>query len=120
MPEPDKSDTLLRRDSAVTLAHGVSDAIDLNRTTVLATNIPTIYTRIEKWQTRVLRLHSGSYGEPLEADLLVANLVALDSGLVLHGEEKLVEYDAVSYTWGSGALTPKSFAMVSNRGSQVP
>ena len=40
-------------------------------------------------------------------DRLVANLVALDSGLVLHGEEKLVEYDAISYTWGSGALTSR-------------
>jgi len=56
-------------------------------------------TLINKWQTRVLRLHAGKHGEALTADLLVADIVTFD-GLVLRAEQESVSYEAISYYWG--------------------
>lgn len=60
-----------------------------------------LYTKINRWQTRILRLHpSECAAEPLRADLLVADIVNLP-GLVLHEEQELVSYEAISYYWGN-------------------
>ena len=45
-----------------------------------------LYRQLAKWETRLLSLHPGSYGEPLVADLIVADLVDLELGIALHGE----------------------------------
>ena len=64
-----------------------------------------LYTSITAWQTRVLRLHSGQGGDPLQADLLVAGLLH-DEGVVLGWNEgSPVFYDAISYSWGTGTPT---------------
>lgn len=61
----------------------------------------SLYAPLNRWQTRVLKLLGGSDDEPLRGDLLVANLVDLEGGIVLRDEDKFVEYDALSYTWGA-------------------
>lgn len=58
-----------------------------------------LYETINRWQTRLLRLHPGEVHERLEADLLVADIVHLP-GIVLHRRQERVYYEAVSYTWG--------------------
>ena len=58
-----------------------------------------LYSKINPWQTRILRLHPGQRGEALSGDLLVADIVQLP-GLVLHDEQQRVEYSAISYAWG--------------------
>ena len=58
-----------------------------------------LYSPIRDWQTRILALHPGSLGQPLEADLLVSDLI-FDDGIVLHDQQSKVQYDALSYCWG--------------------
>ena len=50
-----------------------------------------LYSRIEKWQTRVLRLHPGHYDERLQADPIAADMFQLETGLALHDELTHVE-----------------------------
>lgn len=59
-----------------------------------------LYTPLQKWQTRVLRLHPAQRAdEPLEGDLLRAGL-ADGPYLMLGMDEPLIQFDAISYTWG--------------------
>jgi len=62
-----------------------------------------LYTPIKPWQTRLLCLQPGEYGDELHAQLLVANIMEGD-GLVLKDRDERVEYLALSYYWG-----PRSF-----------
>lgn len=63
----------------------------------------TLYRPLKEWQTRVLFLESGKYGEPLKAQLRVVDLL-YDSGGLIHGTDDRVEYSALSYCWGSPEL----------------
>jgi len=54
-----------------------------------------LYRKLKKWQTRMLRLHAGKEGDALSGDLLIADMVEFD-GLVLHDEEVLIQYEALS------------------------
>lgn len=58
-----------------------------------------LYTKINKWQTRLLRLRPGSVEQPLYADLLVADVIMIP-GMVLHHAQEQVHYEAISYAWG--------------------
>jgi hypothetical protein len=67
------------------------------------------YSPLHPWQTRILCLHPSqvsSIGEqpPLSADLLVANVSDIE-GIVVEQSGKIVEYTALSYTWGHPALS---------------
>ncbi|KAK4899153.1 hypothetical protein LTR27_003383 [Elasticomyces elasticus] len=57
-----------------------------------------LYTPIKDWQTRIIRLHPGTTGDPLTADLLVAGLAHGD-GLAIGMDQNLISYEAVSYSW---------------------
>ena len=59
-----------------------------------------LYGEIKEWQTRLLALEPGPFGSDLIGELLVVDTVNL-SGVVLHEEQRWVEYFALSYTWGS-------------------
>ena len=61
----------------------------------------TIYEPLKEWQTRLLRLHPGSGADKLRGDLLKADLVPIEQGLVLHHREELVQFEALSYCWGA-------------------
>ncbi|KAK5681016.1 hypothetical protein LTS10_006776 [Elasticomyces elasticus] len=64
-------------------------------------NTEKLYTPLQPWQTRILRLHSASdLDAPLEADLLRAGL-ADGPYLALSMDEDLITFEAISYTWGS-------------------
>ena len=63
-----------------------------------------LYTRLRPWQTRIVRIHPGLLGSVLVADLLHANIVALD-GLVLDSNSEHVQYEALSYSWGNPEFT---------------
>jgi hypothetical protein len=68
------------------------------------------YSPLKAWQTRILCLHpseSSSTGEqeaPLSADLLVAT-VSDTEGIVIEQSGDIVEYIALSYTWGYPELS---------------
>jgi hypothetical protein len=68
-----------------------------------STRANTLYCPLQPWQIRVLRVHPAWDNEPLAADLLVATSVSLE-GIVLEAQQKLVNYDAISYTWGTGLM----------------
>lgn len=58
-----------------------------------------LYSKLAKWQMRLLNLQPGLFHEPLVADLVVADLVDLDgTGVALHNEVKHVDYEVISYT----------------------
>jgi hypothetical protein len=69
------------------------------------------YSGLQPWQTRVLCLHPlhafavGSFEEcQLYADLLVAT-VSDNEGIVIENSGKVVEYIALSYSWGRPELS---------------
>ncbi|KAK4899152.1 hypothetical protein LTR27_003382 [Elasticomyces elasticus] len=60
-----------------------------------------LYTPLQLWETRILRLHPASDPEaPLKADLLRASL-ADGPNKTLRMDEDLITFEAISYTWGS-------------------
>jgi hypothetical protein len=64
-----------------------------------------IYNSLMPWQTRLLELLPTDQDQQvMECRLYVADLVAME-GLVLHDEQRLVTYDAISYSWGRPDLT---------------
>ncbi|KAK5742488.1 hypothetical protein LTR17_003290 [Elasticomyces elasticus] len=69
----------------------------------VATTLDTrdLYTPLQRWQTRILRVHPASSPDtPVEADLLRAGL-ADGPYLALSMDEDLITFEAISYTWGS-------------------
>jgi hypothetical protein len=68
------------------------------------------YSRLKAWQTRILCLHpsgksaTGDQEAPLSADLLVAT-VSDTEGIVIEHSGLVVEYIALSYTWGYPELS---------------
>ena len=57
-------------------------------------------TELRQWQTRLIRLHDGRASHPLVMDLVTVNLFGSD-GMVLEDQETVVQYEALSYAWGS-------------------
>ena len=63
-----------------------------------------LYSPIKPWQTRILRLQPGRQDEPLNCTLEVAELVCFE-GVGLGAEQELVQFEALSYSWGRPALS---------------
>ncbi|KAK5174455.1 uncharacterized protein LTR77_001535 [Saxophila tyrrhenica] len=59
----------------------------------------SVHTPLQKWQTRLLRLEFSTTEGPLVGTLAKVDLTFLE-GAALHDEERLVTYEALSYTWG--------------------
>jgi len=74
-----------------------------------------LYRPINNWQTRVLFLEPGIYGQPLQAILKTVDLLH-DSGALIHGTDEHVEYSALSYCWGE----PKLRCILECNGETVP
>ena len=70
----------------------------------LPTTRPKIYSPIKPWQTRVILLKPGKFGDDLVATLVEADIIYFD-GLVLHKTQENVSYDALSYSWGDAPTT---------------
>jgi hypothetical protein len=60
-----------------------------------------IYAPILNWETRLIALHSGTASDPLNLNLEVAVVTRGEVGLGLVSQNRVVEYEALSYTWGS-------------------
>lgn len=62
-----------------------------------------LYSYVYPWQTRLIRLESGSGEEPLQCELLTADIISakeFGNGLGVHKYRTTVEYTALSYRWG--------------------
>ena len=60
---------------------------------------PYQYQPLQKWQTRLIRLLPGIFDAPIECELFVADVIAQPGFGVLELGQ-VVEYEAVSYSWG--------------------
>ena len=58
-----------------------------------------LYTDLQDWQTRLVRIRPGTEGSALHLDLVVVDIVHVE-GVVIHGSTELITYDALSYSWG--------------------
>jgi hypothetical protein len=64
-----------------------------------------LYTKILRWQTRVLILEaSETLEDPLNAELVVVDLLH-GPGAVLHDKQIEISYEALSYCWGEPLFT---------------
>lgn len=59
-----------------------------------------IYSELYDWQTRLLFLHPGQYGEPLVAELHTVELLHGPGVVLSTGKRRRIEYTALSYCWG--------------------
>ena len=68
-------------------------------------NEHSLYQRLAPWQTRILRIHpSRDFHSVLTCDLLTADIIQLP-GIGLVQDFQIVEYEALSYSWGYPAPT---------------
>ena len=61
---------------------------------------------LQSFQTRLLRLHPGTFSDPLICDLLTVDLIYFE-GVVLRqytGRDEVLTYEALSYVWGEPDL----------------
>lgn len=58
-----------------------------------------LYRPIHDWQTRVLELAPGLPGSSLSSRLLTVDIILKD-GVVVHDEQRRMDFEALSYTWG--------------------
>lgn len=91
------------------LAHRGSASTPGSRETLLQMQrdaAARIYSPIRRWQTRLLFLQPGDFGDPLEARLRVVNLTQ-DEAILAGGQDSDdVEYTALSYCWGATDYGP--------------
>ena len=64
----------------------------------------TLYQPLKDWQTRILELQPGRFGEPLDGDLHVVDLV-YDDGVMICDQQRRTQFFAVSYCWGDAPPT---------------
>ncbi|KAK4574470.1 hypothetical protein LTR86_001311 [Recurvomyces mirabilis] len=62
-----------------------------------------VYTALESWETRLLKVHPGLHGDDIITDMSVA-VVTFEKGLGIALEHRNVEYNALSYAWGGDHL----------------
>jgi hypothetical protein len=84
-----------------------------------------LYCPIKSYQTRIMLLQgdNGSSDSPLvcnlfTADILHTNFEGLGVRSIPDKGDQLIEYDALSYTWGSDGILKSSTVMASNFPSQ--
>jgi len=63
-----------------------------------------VYSPLKQWQTRILCVEAGMPGEPLITKLLEADLIFFE-GVGITKENRMVFYDALSYSWGYPEFT---------------
>ncbi|KIW87021.1 uncharacterized protein Z519_12318 [Cladophialophora bantiana CBS 173.52] len=64
-----------------------------------------VYHPIKPWQTRLLRIHSSKdRSSPVTCDLLTVDLIPF-AGIGLVDESEIVQYEALSYSWGYPKFT---------------
>ena len=63
-----------------------------------------LYKPISDWQSRIVALQPGELGDPIRVDLHVADLINA-SGIALHDKPLRVQYEALSYCWGTENAT---------------
>ena len=59
-----------------------------------------IYSELYDWQTRLLFVLPGRYGEPLVVELHTVELLHGPGVVLSTGKSRRVEYTALSYCWG--------------------
>lgn len=64
-----------------------------------------LYTPLHTWETRLLAILPGTAKDPLSAELLTGILTDDASGLGSVSENRLIEFEALSYTWGELIFT---------------
>ena len=67
---------------------------------------PKVYSKLDAWQTRVVMLEPGTYGDPLVVQLLPVDLIYAD-GVIITDDRTRISYEAVSYSWGHDTLTSR-------------
>lgn len=63
-----------------------------------------LYSPLRSWETRLLGLQPGQPDEPLVATLHVA-VITLAEGFGLVDRDQIVEFEAISYSWGGQLMT---------------
>jgi hypothetical protein len=58
-----------------------------------------LHSPIMPWQTRLIKLLSGHFEDPVRVELRVADIV-LAPGMAVASERSIVQYEALSYCWG--------------------
>ena len=58
-----------------------------------------LYTYLQPWQTRIISLQPGRLDDVVSCELFPAHLIA-QQGLGISELGKIIEYEAVSYSWG--------------------
>ena len=67
-----------------------------------------LHTPIRSWQTRLIKITPGSGQDDLECDLVVADIIH-SPGLGIISTDEVVQYEALSYSWGYPAFTDRVF-----------
>jgi hypothetical protein len=65
-----------------------------------------IYTPLQPWETRLIELLPGAFGDDIECRLQIAVVTAAE-GLGLVNDNRQQAYEAISYTWGYPELTAR-------------
>lgn len=85
------------KDEQTTLPQARNGAVLDQRAAAAILYIPSCH--LAAWQTRLVALHPGGFGDDLEANLHVVYLID-GPGVVLKEPNLRVHYTALSYTWG--------------------
>ena len=64
-----------------------------------------IYTPLQQWETRVLAVHPSAGDDELVADLHPVIVTHFERGFGVPGQDRILEYEALSYTWRAPELT---------------
>lgn len=59
-----------------------------------------LYSEIDDWQTRLLLVQPGHYGEPIDAEMHNVDLLHGPGVVLSEGKRRREEYTALSYCWG--------------------
>lgn len=66
--------------------------------------VEQLYSPLHAWETRILGLQPGDLNDPLVATLYVA-VITHAEGFGLVDKDEIVEFEALSYTWGDETLS---------------
>ena len=58
------------------------------------------YQRLHPWQTRIIKLVPGRPEDPLDCELVVADLILASKAVGIAAWSRICTYEAISYSWG--------------------
>jgi hypothetical protein len=67
-------------------------------------DVSLLYQPLKPWQTRIITLFPGKINEQLRCKIWTAEIIDRP-GVAVSGTSDIVTYNALSYSWGSGAPT---------------